>query len=184
MIALIILLPLFAFFLYAFIYWWIQVNNVEITLRAEGEAQQAVCRGSFDKMHKTIFTQAQVKDDYLNSFQDVYTAIMEGRYGNDKKADKSLMKFVKESNPEFSEKIFKQLMNTIDSQRNSFQYEQQKLINIDRQHKSFRKIFPNVIVLGSRSDLDMRIITSAVTMNSVTLQEENVVDIPLNTRKT
>jgi hypothetical protein len=183
MVVFVILMLILAFTLINIIYWWISVSNYEINLRIKGEAQVSVCRSYFDKMRKIIITQAQVKDDYLNSFQDIFSAIMEGRYGNDKEGEQSLMKMIKESNPDFSDKIFNKLMKTIEEQRNLFQEAQEKLIDIDRQHKSFRKIFPNMLILSSRSDLDMIIITSSDTLNSVLTQQENDIDLPLNTRK-
>lgn len=182
LIVLLIFITVFLFLAVAFVYWYINVNNVEIKIRNEGNAQQEICEAFFDRMRKTILTQAQVKDDYLNSFQEAFTSIMNSRYGGGN-ANNPLFNAIKESNPEFSEKIFKGLMKTIESQRSEFMIEQSKLIDIDRRHKNFRSIFPNNLIIGNRPDINIVTITSNDANTSRYSGEENAPDIPLNTRR-
>ena len=165
-----LLLIVFLFTLICIVYWWININNVEIKLRNQGEAQQTVCTTIFDRMRKTIMTVAQVKDDYLNSFENIFSSIMNGRYSG----EETLMKWIKEANPEFSEKIFKKLMVVIETQRQSFQRAQELLIDIDRQHKTFRQCFPNNLFIGGRPDLVLDIITSTNTNAAIEIGRAHV----------
>ena len=79
-------------------------SNGEITLREGVDAQQEVCKLHFDKMWKIIKQQAQVTDQYKESFQDIYTGLIAGRYDND---DGMFMKWIQESNPDFSPELYK-----------------------------------------------------------------------------
>lgn len=132
--------------------WAIGVSNSEIRLKNTGEAQQEVCEAYFDKVWKILQQEAQVADQYREGFREIYTDIMAGRYANDGngQGDQTFMKWIQESNPEFSPSLYAKLMNSIEGQREGFLVEQEKLIDINRQHKDMRMTFPSKLVVGNR----------------------------------
>jgi hypothetical protein len=81
-------------------------------------------------------------------------------------------------------------MAAIEGERNGFFVEQEKLIDIDRQHKTMCQTFPNSIVIGSRHNIGyladangkvlkegITIITSEVTENAYKSGKEDNVDL-------
>ena len=81
-------------------------------------------------------------------------------------------------------------MAAIEGERNGFFVEQEKLIDIDRQHKTIRQTFPNSMIIGSRHNIGyladangkvlkegIIIITSEVTKNAYKTDKENNIDL-------
>lgn len=163
-----------------FAVWAIGLSNREKVLFLRGKAQQENCQIIFDNTWKTIQTEAQVTDQYKEGFKEIYVGIMDARYGNDGNAGKeTLMKWIQESNPTFDPSLFNRLMNTIEGSRENFTTEQKKLIDIDRQHKQLKITFPNSLILGSRPDLDIKLVTSGKTKKAYETGEENDIN-PFN----
>lgn len=132
--------------------WGVGVSNSEIRLKNRGEAQQEVCEAYFDKVWKILQQEAQVTDQYREGFREIYTDIMAGRYSGDGsgQGQQTFMKWIQESNPEFSPSLYAKLMNSIEGQREGFLVEQEKLIDINRQHKDMRMTFPKKVILSKR----------------------------------
>ena len=149
---------------------YISSSNKEIALRNQVEAKQEVCKAHFDKMWKIIKQKAQVKDSYKNSFDTIYTNIMKGRYSN---GSGQLMNWIKESNPNFDSSIFKDLMRSIEDERTEYFYDQQSLIDIHREHKTFINQFPQSIWLASKGETRITIVTSEVTESAYVIGQEN-----------
>lgn len=157
--------------------WVVGVSNNEKKLYIAGKAAQKNAEVVFDNTWKTIKTQASVTEKYKDSFKEIYVEMMDARYGNDGNAGKqTLMKWIQESNPTLDSGIFIKLMNTIEGSRNSFTMEQKKLIDIDREHKEMRVLFPNSLVIGNRPDLDIKLVTSGKTKEVFETGEENDID--------
>lgn len=155
--------------------WWIGVSNTEIRLRNKGNAQQESCNAFFDKMWKVLQQKAQVTDQYKEAFEKIYPEIIAGRYSGQN--DGSLMKWVTESNPQFDISLYKDLMDAIEGQRESFLVEQQKLIDIQRQHNDMRMTFPKSLVLGDREPFVPVIIKSSRTNKAVETGKDDDVDL-------
>ena len=103
---------------------------------------------------------------------------MDARYKNDAGSGKeTLMKWVQEANPQFDSGLYIKLMNTIEGSRNLFTMEQKKLIDIDREHKTFKSLFPNSLIVGNRPDLNIKLVTSGKTKEVFSTGEENDIDI-------
>lgn len=153
----------------------ISISNEEIETRNLGIAQQDNCKGYFDKMFKILKQQAGVTDQYKEAFKDIYPKLMEGRYGNENGG--TLMKWIKESNPNFDIKLYDKLMNSIEAQREGFLNEQKKLISINNKHQNLLKRFPSKLFVGKREPLDIQIITSSVTKNVYATGEENDIEL-------
>ena len=129
--------------------WGIGVSNTEKKTVRRGEAQQVVCEAYFDKMWKIRQQEAQIADEYKEAFAEIYPQLMEGRYseGGD------MMKWIQEHNPEFDTQLYAKLMASVEGERTGFFIEQTKLIDIDREHKTMRDIFPNNVIIGDRPDI-------------------------------
>lgn len=93
-------------------------NNHEISLRNEAEAQRGKIEGLHDKMWKVISQKAQITQEYTESFDTIYTHIMSERYDS---GDGSLMKWIKEANPQFDSSLYKDVMQSVEVLRTEFQ---------------------------------------------------------------
>lgn len=161
-------------FVAVFIMWVVSVINTEVRLRNSGLAQQEVCTAFFDKMWKVINQEAQVSNQYKEAFKEIYIPLIEGRYS---KGDGSLMKWITEHNPTFDTRLYEKLMISIEAQREGFFMEQKKLVDIDREHKTFRQTIPNKFLIGNKSDLNITIITSETTDKVYETGQENDINL-------
>lgn len=150
-------------------------HNSEVGLRKQIEAQQEVCKSSFDKTWKIINQQAQVADRYKEAFADIYPQLMEGRYGSARGG--ALLSFITEHNPDFDIRLFDRLASSIEAQRTSFHRDQQMLIDKKRQHDTLLESFPAMLVVGSRSQVEIQVITSRQTQTTYETGQENNVDL-------
>lgn len=140
---------------------WASYNNTEISLRNQTVAQQKANEAVFDQTWKIISQQAQIANEYKNSFEKIYPQLMEGRYGNARGG--ALLSFITESNPNFDTKLYSQLANSIEIQRTEFTREQKKLIDIKREHDVLRQSFPSNLFVGNRPEIQITIVTSHKT---------------------
>ena len=154
--------------------WGVGVSNNEIRLAERGNAQQESCEAFFDKMWNILVDQKAVTGEYKEAFAEIYPALMEGRYSQ----GGNFMKWIQESNPDFNTQLYNKLMASIEGERNGFFVEQQKLIDINRQHITMRKTFPKKIVVGDRQnigyeeDIDGTVLkTGIVIIKSTTTNE-------------
>ena len=166
-------LAIAAFFAIIVTIMGVSASNSEVKLRNRGEAQEQVCKNNFDNMFKQIAQVAQVADQYKQTFKEVYPALIEGRY----KDDKTLMKWVAESNPNFDTKLYDKLIDIIESKRDGYQHEQDKLADIVREHKDLLGTWPSSMFVGSRLPLNVTFVSSAHTKEVYRTGEENDIDV-------
>lgn len=148
---------------------YVNITNKEITLRNKTEAQQDVCKANYDKMFKVISQTAQVPTEFMkqakDAFQSIYTPLMEGRYSNDRGG--ALMSWVSEHNPAFdlgaAADMYKQLQIVIEANRQEYFIEQKKLIDMQREHRTYIAKFPQKIFVGDMDPVEIIIITSEKT---------------------
>lgn len=140
---------------------YFQASNREISLRNLSAAQQDVCKMVYDETWKIISQKGQVAEQYKNDFKDIFSSLMEGRYGNEKGG--SLMKWIQEHNPEFDASMYKTISTSIEVQRQKFTEAQTRLRDIKLQHDDLRLKFPTSIFVGGRPALDITIVTSTKT---------------------
>lgn len=152
---------------------WVSASNSEIVIRNKIEAQIDVRESYYDKMWKIISGKAQVAEHYRDSFNEIYPKLIDGRYKN----DNSLMLWIQESNPNFDTSLLKELSNTIEAERNGFFMEQKKLIDLDREHKTMRQVFPNSIFIGSRNDVEFVIVSSVDSRDAMETGNDDKVNI-------
>ncbi len=148
-------------------------SNTEIDLRNTFTAQETVCKGFYDKMWKILKSQAQITDKYAKDFEKIYTGIMEGRYSS----GGGMMKWVQERNPKFDASMYKNLMGSVEVQREGFFREQKKLVDLKRTHDNLRQKFPSKLVVGSADPLEVNLITSSKTKKVFETGEENDIDL-------
>lgn len=153
---------------------YMSYSNSEVRLRNAVKAQQQSNETSFDTCWKIIQGQAQVADKYKESFKEIYTGLMEGRHYEKGGA---LMKFITESNPTFDIRLFEKVSNSIEAQRTAFMRDQQKLIDLKREHDNLLTTMPGSFFLGSRSPVEIKVVTSSKTEKTFESRKEDDVDV-------
>ena len=140
-----------------FLLMYVSANNSEISLRNRAEAQRKKIEVVYDQMWKIISQKAQVTDKYKESFKEIYSGIISGRY---EKGDGSLMKWITESNPNFDITLYTSLIQSIEAERNNFTNAQDVMIDIIREHQNLLQKFPSSVFVGSRKPIEYTIISS------------------------
>lgn len=150
--------------------------NKEIDLRAQVVAQQKKCEGHFDTMWKILSEKAGVTEQYKDAFKDIYPDLIAGRYSGNQ--DGSLMKWVKESNPNFDTSLYKDLMASIESERTGYLNEQDRLIDLQKEHKTFIVKRPAKWFLDSDlKEVAIKTISSTRTNNAFETGKEDDYDL-------
>ena len=140
-------------------------NDKEVSLRIEAEAQRKKIEACHDKMWKIISQKAQISEDYRNSFDSIYTKIISERYS---KGDGTLMKWIKESNPNFDTRLYEDLSQSIEIQRTAFQHTQERMIDIVGQHEKLCKTYPGKWYISNTSPIEYEVISSTRSKSTMT----------------
>lgn len=156
---------------------YFNVSNKEIDLRSQYVAQEKVNETIYDKVWKIIQQKAQIKSDYAKDFKNIYTDVMNARYGNESNGS-PLFKWIQEQNPNFSIDLYKDLSQTIEAQRNEFARVQARLIDIKREHQNLRLKFPTSLFVGGRPELELKIVTSSKTEQAFETGKEDDISLP------
>lgn len=138
----------------------ISYGNEAKTLKAKITAKQSNQANVFDAMWKIISQKAQLTEDYKNSFSKVLTDMVESRYS---KGDGSLMKWVQEQNPTLDASVYRDLGNTIESQRMGFVSEQKELLDMSAQFNILISRFPGSFFLSDEVPIYPKLILSSKT---------------------
>ena len=141
---------------------WMNYNNQENKTRNRAEAQRQNIENVFDGMWKIISQKAQVSSEYKNAFKEIYPELISGRYSQ---GDGSLMKWIKESNPEFDVSLFKDLMQSIEVERNKFSKEQTKMLDIIREHTNLITTVPSKWFITNKEPIEYVVISSTYSKN-------------------
>ena len=132
-------------------------NNQDARLRAQAEAQRGKIEGVHDKMWKTLQQKAQVTNEYKDAFAEIYPALIEGRYSQ---GDGSLMKWITEANPTFDTSLYKDLMQSIELNREEFRKTQERMIDIIRQHNVLLTTVPSKWFISNKETIEYTVISS------------------------
>lgn len=157
-----------------FVYFIVGVSykNNEVKLRNQFAAQLKVNESTFDKMWKILQQETQIATKERDSFKETYTEIMEAQ---SKAGGGSLATFLQSAGVNINSNLFEKLMLSIESQRESFNSNQIKLIQIKNEHDNIRTMFPGSWFVGNQEELDLRIVTSTRTSETFkTLKDDNV----------
>lgn len=147
----------------------VSYKNDEIAVREAITAQVDQNKNTFDVMYKVIAQKAQVNEKYASDFKDVYIKSMTARYSDKNPA----MMWIKENVPNLDPSIYKELGNTIESQREKFAMEQKRLIGLKEQHNKMLKQFPSSWFLGGIQPIEIDIVTSGKTKEVFVTGEDN-----------
>lgn len=149
-------------------------SNKESRLRNQAEAQRKKIENVYDQMWKVIAQKAKVSDEYKNGFKDIYTGIISGRYSQ---GDGTLMKWIQESNPNFDASLYKDLMQSIEVERNNFTREQNVMIDLIQFHTNLLTLFPSKYFLSSCKPIEYTVISSTRAKDVMTSGKDDNIDI-------
>ena len=132
-------------------------NNQDARLRAQAEAQRGKIEGVHDKMWKTLQQKAQVTNEYKDAFSEIYPALIEGRYSQ---GDGSMMKWIQEANPNFDTSLYKDLMQSIELNREEFRKTQERMLDIIREHNVLLTSVPSKWFVSNKERIEYTVISS------------------------
>lgn len=132
-------------------------NNQDAKIRAQAEAQRGKIEGVHDKMWKTLQQKAQVTDEYKDAFKEIYPALIEGRYSQ---GDGSMMKWITEANPDFDTSLYKDLMQSIELNREEFRKTQERMLDILREHNVLLTTVPSKWFIKNKETIEYTVISS------------------------
>lgn len=112
--------------------------DTEADLRTQIQKKQEVCKAYYTKMVQIFKDKAAVKTAYKEDVTQFGKELIEGRYDND---NGKLMMWIQEQNPTFDAAMYKDLMNTIQSEREGFFVQQEQLLDLKRQHDNLFEKF-------------------------------------------
>lgn len=150
-------------------------SNNEIRLRSSFHAQEKNNESSFDKMWKVIQQQAGVAETERESFRNTYVDIMNSTRGV--AGNGQLASFFTQAKVDISPKLFEQLMNSIEAQRESFHRDQQKLISIHKMHSDSLTTAPSSLICGWREPLTLKLVTSTRTESAFSTGKDDNTDL-------
>ena len=117
-------------------------------------------------MWKTLQQKAQVTNEYKDAFAEIYPALIEGRYSQ---GDGSMMKWIQEANPNFDTSLYKDLMQSIELNREEFRKTQEKMLDILREHEVLLNSYPSKWFVSNTEKIEYIVISSTrskVVMNT------------------
>jgi hypothetical protein len=153
-ILIVVIIPVLGFF-----GMYVTYHNKDAELRNLIETKQRDNTNVFDATWKIIKQQANVAEEYKDSFKEIYPELIAGRYSND---GGTMMKWIQEHNPEFDSSLYKQLMVSIESQRLLFMENQTRLLDFKREHDNLRTRIPSSFFV-SNIPIEVMIVTSSQT---------------------
>ena len=156
--------------------FYFNANRKEIKLRNLAKAEIEKVEIIHDQTWKTISQEAQVTSEYKNSFDSIYIHIMEGRYSGGSQ-DGSLMKWIHESNPQFSQELYAKLMTDIEVLREKFAQAQIKVEDVIREHKNIIEDPWYSMFIKNTEPIEYVVISSTTSKKVIETREDNEVDL-------
>lgn len=153
----------------------IDTDNQEVDLSTAITAKKTDQEATFDKMWKVLNQKAQVADQYKEAFKEIYPKLIEGRYSQ---GDGSLMKWITESNPTFDVSLYKDVMNSIEVERNGFLTTQRQLMDLKREHDKLRKQWPSKWFINDDvKEIEIQIVSSTHAKEVIKSGKDDDVDL-------
>lgn len=150
----------------------VSYSNKDVELRNLISAKQKDNENVFDSMWKIISQQAQVSNQYKESFKEIYPELIAGRYSS----GGQMMKWIQESNPNFDTSLYKQLMTSIEAQRMRFASNQTTLLDYKREHDNLVAKIPSKWFV-SHTPIEIKIITSEKTEETFSTGKEEDINL-------
>lgn len=179
LLSIIVILGLLAVSLVIGVTYGIGTYNRASGLRNTYESKLKANNASFDNMFKTIDQSAQVSNKQKDALKDIFTSYASARTTGGS-ADGSLMKWVTESIPNVDVSIYKTLMNTITSARESWTMRQLELVDIAREYNLMLSQFPSNVLLGAFGfvKIDAKVISSDRTVKAFETGKDDDTKLP------
>lgn len=157
-------------------YWGVyySANSKEISKRNLAAAEIQKVEIIHDQVFKTISQNSQVTMKYTESFEKIFTGIMEGRYDN---GGGEMMKWIQESNPNFNDDMFRDLMDDIKVLREKFADQQIKVEDVIREHKTLCEDPFWSMFIKNKTPIEYVVISSAITKKVIETREDNDIDL-------
>lgn len=150
-------------------------NNKEISLRKQAIAQEDRIEVVYDKVWKVIQQKVQVSNEYKDAFAEIYPQLMGERYGGEN--DGTLMKWIKESNPDFDTSLYKDLSQSIEVLRTEFQKNQERMLDIIREHSTLCERYPSRWFISNKTPIEYEVISSTVTKAVIDSRMEDDINL-------
>lgn len=125
---------------------FIGTNNEMVSLEQGIKAQYNQNRNNYDNMWKKIKEVAQVPEMYTNDLKKVFDSAIQNRYGEN--GSQAVFQFITEQNPNFDPSMYKQIQQTIEAGRNSFEANQKMLLDKKRVYETKLGQFPTNFIAG------------------------------------
>jgi len=160
----------------------VSYNNQEIGLRKQITAEQDVYQQNFDKQYKVIAQLVQVAERNVEAnkaaFKEIYPDLIEGRYSQ---GDGTLMKMIKESNPQWDmkaiEDMYAKVATAVESQREDLYNQARKLRDLVREREALIEKFPGSLFINNTKPIEITLITSKNTKEVFKTGEENDINL-------
>lgn len=152
---------------------YVSYNNKYTTMKNLIAAKQTDIENNYDAMWKIISQQAQVTDQYKDSFKEIYIGIMDARYSA---GDGTLMKWITEANPNFDSSLFQTLMVSIEANRKEFMNKQTHLIDMHREITNLQTVIPSKFFVPT-TPIEIKIITSSKAKRNLESGVDDEVDL-------
>lgn len=139
--------------------------NKEADARYAFNAQQKIVKDYADKAWKIVQQKGQVNAKYADDFKAAYARQMDARYGGDQQ---QLMKWVVEHSPQLDSATYKELMTTIEAQREDYQSQATRLHDLALQHnRPFGHLYSGAVLrVCGRAEVVEVTLTSTRTENT------------------
>lgn len=154
--------------------YFVSAINSETALRTALEAKQKDISIVYDNTWKIIREKGNVSSEYEGKFKEIYTSMMDARYSN---KENLLANFIREANPNLSIDLRKDLMRSIEIERNSFTNKQREGLELQMQHNILLRTYPKAIIYNvlGRQPFDLKIITSDRTQKAIDSGKDDVI---------
>lgn len=149
--------------------------NREVSLRNQFDAQLKINETVFDNTWKIIEQNSQVAKVERESLRETLVEVMSARKGL--VGSGSLASFLTEAKIDVNSDLYSKLMTTIETNRNTFQRSQEKLVSLKQEHQDIRLKFPGSLIVGGRPELELKLVTSSKTDEAFESGKENDVEL-------
>jgi len=139
------------------------VYDRDAELRATFTAELANREGQFDAFKNTMKDFGGLKKSYEGTIKDLYATVVTGRNSN----EGALMTFIKEDNPNFSDKMYTDLMQRVEALRKDYANVQKRLADVKNQHDQLRTKFWSRMFLSNNSELKYEVTSTAQTKETM-----------------
>lgn len=151
--------------------------NTDAEQKNSVKAQNKKIEGYYDKMFKIIKQKAQITTASSKLQKELVKALVQGRSGG-------FVRLIHESNPNaaFTREQFTDLSNSVETQREGFFREQNKMVDLVRENQNmYDRVFSGLILsMCGREKLDdPEIISSSTAKGIMDSKKENDIDLNL-----